>query len=455
MTFIIWLQPEECIGLKTGGGRVSLRWEGKSGLEGTLRACPKKGGNKDVIILCEDVINLPVHLPIQPGKEPEDRETLRESLRWEAEPLLGYSPAGAPFDFAAGVNQNGAVGGSDWWITSVEPGTFDTWKQACKHTGFRLRCAMDPWTAIASCLPDGNHLLIHDKRVVLAQLQSRRMITFKTWRRPTDCPPGGHEWVDGILNSLEWSCLQGEVNLWDLSGSTDMETTIERLHDKTDIEIKPATVKGEKEAPWCRLLAKNAPAFLKGRAAMPAARTVKTEASGPGVLESALYAIMVVALLAGLGYWYLLDSSALHIAENDYAAFERNLRAASSDKSASELAAMNQELTQELNHLTWLKEEATWRRRLPGELFSRLASHAVRWENTRIIEVRGSPRNDSYEIIVSGESSSHKEVLGLNSDLMEIDFGKQGSTVDLEGLSIPRDAIIGTFDVTITWPLKP
>lgn len=452
MTYIIWLQSEECIGLKTGRGRVSLRWEGASGLEGMLHSCPKKGGSKDVIVLCEDVINLPVHLPIQPGKEPEDREALRESLRWEAEPLLGYSPAGAPFDFSAGVSRNGAVGGSEWWITSVEPSIYNAWQQACRQTGFKLRCAMDPWTALASCLPDGNHLLVHKERVILAQLRSGHMVTFKTWRRPKGCPPGGNEWVDGVMNSMEWSFLHDEVHLMDLCGDLDTDATIEALKERTEIDILPATVKGDNEEPWCRLLAGHEQSMLKGKAAMPAARTVKTVSTGPGAMEIALYAIMAVALIAGLGYWYYLDSSALQDADRRFKAQASSITAVDAQNKAKDLAAQNQMLTQEHDRLTRLQSEATWRRKLPGEILSLLANHAVQWDETHVQRVSGGMSDKNYTVVISGETSSHKEVLDLTSDIDETDFGRPAYKADPYGPSIPINEAIGPYSISIKWP---
>jgi len=138
----------------------------------------------------------------------------------------------------------------------VEPQIFETWDRACKEQGYRLRCAMDPWSALASCLPDGNHLLVHGLRVMLATITDRKVMVFKTWRRPPGSAPESLEWIDEVLQSLEWADTKGEVRLWDLHGKLEVEAVAEKIARRSGMTVIPAPMPeaGEFE-PWCKLLA--------------------------------------------------------------------------------------------------------------------------------------------------------------------------------------------------------
>lgn len=411
-----------------------------------------KKGRRDLLVLSEDVINVSVHLPIQPGMEPKDKEALKESLRWEAEPLLGFSPAGAPFDFTRGSGSDNAVGGSEWWITSVESHVYNSWKQSCHEAGFKLRCAMDPWSAIASCLPQGNNLLIHKNRVVLAVLRNSRMQMHKTWRRPPGCPVNGVEWIDSVVNSLEWSHLKDEVRVWDLCGEVELDSIIETMAQQTDLSLKSARIKADGAEPWCHLIAAGIGHLLKGTSALPSARLGKADQNISKTFETALYGSVGLLLIAGLAYWYYSDSQELKMLQNEVGLNSGQKAPSSQSRSPSETEKEYLALKKDEELLQKRLEARSWRRGMPDELFGFLTDN-LDWENTYIVRMETFQTREQYQTVIYGESSSHEEVNKLVTGLNGAALG-QGTEIRQYGPNFEDgdEEGIGVFRITLLWP---
>jgi hypothetical protein len=448
MPFIVWLKHEESMGLKVSRGQVAFTWTGPPGLDEILKACPRRGPIRDLLILCEDVLTLPVHLPILPGREPGDREALKESLRWEAEPLLGYSPAGAPFDYTAGSPKEGPVGGSEWWVTSIEPTVFEAWKQACKETRFKLRAAMDPWTALASCLPDGSHLLIHKRCVILAVLKSQRIEVFKTWQRPPEIDPENTDWMDEVLGSSVWSGLQEEVILWDLCDNLEPAEMAQILNDRSGIKVRPTKLKGNGMDPWCHLLAASTSKLMKGRSPLPAARPEKDQKTLRS-LEGAIYAGLGVLLIAALLFWYYADSSTVNHLKTQIQGIKESL---TSKENAStplnHLKAENAELAEEVRKMAWNDKESSWHRRLPGDFVYLM--NQLRTPDMVYHSVMGWANNAGYQMLLKGETRDPNSIFNLADSLEKAGLGLNHIQPNVN----PTPSQDGSFTLKLHW-VKP
>jgi hypothetical protein len=374
---------------------------------------------------------------------------MRESLRWEAEPLLGYSPDGAPFDYTSGGSTDGTVAGSDWWVTSIEPTIFEAWKQACKETRFRLQAAMDPWSALASCLPNGVHLLVHKRCIVLARLKNQRMEGFKTWRRAAESTPEDTEWIDEVLGSTEWNALKDEVILWDLCDCLDPAAVAGTLSDRSGIAVRPTKLKGNGIDPWCHLLAAGATKLVKGNAPLPAARPKKDRQAALQTLETTFYTVMGVVLIAALVFWYLADSSTVQSLKAEISKIQHSLsRKQQANTPIKRLEERNSELAWEVQKLEWQEKEAAWHRRLPGDFV--LLMNQIRMPEVTYRSVLGWADEEGFKIRLQGEADDPNTVMSLARNFKKAGLGPNDEPPFID----PKPDEDGSFTIELSWP-KP
>jgi hypothetical protein len=221
--------------------------------------------------------------------------------------------------------------------------------------------------------------------------------------------------------------------------------------------VKPAGLEKKDDddtEPWCHLLAANYYPIMGGYAPLPAAKSVKGPSPVLKVLESMLYVVMGLGVIAGLAYWYYIDSTTLKKLKGEVAHQQSLALKAMSRDNPAELAKLKTKLEKELAYLKWLEEEAEWRRQLPSKLIAYLSS-VPDWEGTYITDVEGRPEEDSYLITLKGRSKIHGEVQALQTGLQTADFAA-GSKVVIDGPRFDEndlDPSFAFYSINIRWPL--